>query len=351
LGFRLSAKVTLRGQIRSFGENLEDLLRVEELSVEYRTKDGLAKAVDDVSLEVRKGETLGVVGESGSGKSTLALAVMGLIQRPGYVTSGQIIFDGVDLRKLGGEELRTYRGRKIAMIFQDPMTSLNPVKKVRDHYVEFIRTHEPDVSTDEASSKTEVILADLGIPGSRIDDYPHQFSGGMRQRVMIGLALALSPSLIIADEPTTALDVIVEAQILKLLRDLKAKYSLSLILITHNMGIVAEMADRVAVMYAGMVAEIAPTVSIFENPKHPYTQALLESIPSIVEDRVLKTIPGSPPSLTDPPAGCPFHPRCPYAFERCNVEVPGPIVTGTDSEASCFLLQGVQARHSLKLKA
>ncbi len=187
------------------------------------------------------------------------------------------------------------------MIFQDPMTSLNPVKKIGDHFIEYIRTHEPDISDEKARSITETILADLGIPASRMDDYPHQFSGGMRQRVMIGLGLALSPYLIIADEPTTALDVIVEAQILKLLQDLKTKYSLSLVLITHNMGIVAEMADRVAVMYAGRIAETAPTVNLFENPKHPYTQALLKAIPNLlVEDRVLSTIPGSPPDLTDP---------------------------------------------------
>jgi oligopeptide/dipeptide ABC transporter ATP-binding protein len=235
------------------------------------------------------------------------------------------------------------------MIFQDPMTSLNPVKKVGSHFIEYIQAHEPDASVQKARSIAEAMLSDLGIPPARIDDYPHQFSGGMRQRVMIGLALALRPSLIIADEPTTALDVIVEAQILQLLKDLKEKYSLSLILITHNMGIVAEMADRVAVMYAGKIAEVGPTTKIFEDPKHPYTKALLDTIPNIrVEDKVLNTIPGSPPSLTDPPPGCPFHPRCPFAFDRCRAEDPKPIVTGTDSEAACFLLEGTEARHLSK---
>jgi len=234
------------------------------------------------------------------------------------------------------------------MIFQDPMTSLNPVKKIGDHFTEYIRAHDASMSEEKARSTTKTILADLGIASSRVDDYPHQFSGGMRQRVMIGLALALSPSLIIADEATTSLDVIVEAQILKLLRDLKAKYSLSLLLITHNMGIVAEMADRVAVMYAGRIAEIASTISIFENAKHPYTQALLESIPNLLEEKVLSTIPGSPPDLTDLPTGCSFHPRCPYAFDKCRLEIPKPITTGNDSEASCFLLEGVLARPSLK---
>ena len=311
--------------------------------------EATAKAVDDVSIYVSKGETLGLVGESGSGKSTLGMAVMGLIQPPGRVTSGRIFFEGKELRELKSDQLVALRGKRIAMIFQDPMTSLNPVKKIGDHFIEYIRTHEPGVSDGDARSRTKSILEDLGIPASRIDDYPHQFSGGMRQRVMIGLALTLNPSLIIADEPTTALDVIVEAQILSLMRDLKTKYSLSLILITHNMGIVAEMADRVAVMYAGRMAEIAPTMSIFENAKHPYTQALLESIPNIrVEDKVLKTIPGSPPDLTEVPSGCPFHPRCPFAFEKCRREVPKLISTGENSDASCFLLEDATPRHLLK---
>lgn len=331
---------------------LEQLIDIDTLSVEYRTDEVVARAVQDVSLELRKGETLGLVGESGSGKSTLGLALMGLIQPPGYITSGEINFDGVALRHLGSEELRALRGKKIAMIFQDPMTSLNPVKKIGDHFVEYIQAHEPGTSKEQARSIAETVLSDLGIPASRIHDYPHQFSGGMRQRVMIGLALALKPSLIIADEPTTALDVIVEAQILKLLADLKEKYSLSLILITHNMGIVAEIADRVAVMYAGRLAEVGPTLRIFESPRHPYTKALLESIPNIqVEDKVLSTIPGYPPDLTDAPPGCPFHPRCPFVFEKCRSVIPEPYVTGPESEAACFLLEGVVARHSLKSKA
>jgi len=331
---------------------LESLLTIKSLSVEFRTEEGAAKAVEDVSLDLRKGETLGLVGESGSGKSTLGLAVMGLIQPPGRVTSGRIFFEGTDLRELGSDGIRGMRGKRIAMIFQDPMTSLNPVKKIGDHYVEYIRAHDAHVAEGKARSMAGEVLEDLGIPASRMDDYPHQFSGGMRQRVMIGLALTLRPSLIIADEPTTALDVIVEAQILSLMRDLRKKYSLSLILITHNMGIVAEMADRIAVMYAGRIAEIAPTMNIFENPKHPYTKALLESIPNIkAEDKILKTVPGSPPDLTDLPSGCAFHPRCPYVFDRCKVEVPALIRTGNEAEASCFLLEGVAARPSLKSKA
>ena len=339
-------KVTQKERIQSFGENLHQL-RINSLSVEYRTGQAKAKAIQNVSVDLKRGETLGLVGESGSGKSTLGFAVMGLIRPPGYITSGRIMFEDAELLTLKSEQMRAIRGKKIAMIFQDPMTSLNPVKKIGDHFVEYIRAHDKGVSEESARSTAKAVLEDLGIPNSRIDDYPHQFSGGMRQRVMIGLALALNPSLIIADEPTTALDVIVEAQILKQLAELKSKYSLSLILITHNMGIVAEMADRVAVMYAGRLAEVAAAVEIFENPKHPYTQALLESIPNILtSDRSLKTIPGSPPDLTNPPAGCPFHPRCRYVFDRCRREVPMPVSTGNESEAECFLLEEQKTRHS-----
>jgi len=326
---------------------LEELLDIRSLSVEYRTLGGAANAVQNVSIEVRKGETLGLVGESGSGKSTLGLAVMGLIQPPGHVTSGEILFEGHDLRQANAEDLRNIRGKRIAMIFQDPMTSLNPVKKIGDHFVEYIHAHDSSIPREKVISQTKTILNDLGISASRVNDFPHQFSGGMRQRVMIGLGLALSPALIIADEPTTALDVIVEAQILQLLRDLKQRYSLSLILITHNMGVVAEMADRVAVMYAGRIAEVGPTIDIFENAKHPYTQALLKSIPNMqAEGQVLSTIPGSPPDLTELPAGCAFHPRCPYAFDRCKTEVPRPIRSGKESEAACFLMESASTRHS-----
>ena len=315
------------------------ILQIEDLYVEYKSDRGTAKAVQGVSLELRKGETLGIVGESGSGKSTLGFAVMGLLQSPPARWSGKISFEGTEISSLKEGEMSKIRGGRIAMIFQDPMTSLNPVKKIGSHFVEYIRTHEPSVNEEEAIKRTEAIMHDLGISPSRINDYPHQFSGGMRQRVMIGLALALKPELIIADEPTTALDVIVEAQILQLLKDLKQKYSLSLILITHNMGIVAQMADRVAVMYSGKMAEVAPTLKIFEEPKHPYTQALLQSIPTVEAGRrVLKVIPGSPPDLTNPPKGCPFHPRCPYVFTPCYDEEPKLLPTGEEAMAACHLL-------------
>jgi peptide/nickel transport system ATP-binding protein len=315
------------------------ILKVEALNVEYSSLRGTAKAVQGVSLELKRGETLGLVGESGSGKSTLGFAIMGLLQSPPARWSGKVYFDGREISSLKEGEMRAMRGRKIAMIFQDPMTSLNPVKKIGDHFIEYIRAHDSSVKEAEAVGRALEILHDLGISPSRINDYPHQFSGGMRQRVMIGMALALNPELIIADEPTTALDVIVEAQILQLLKDLKTKYSLSLILITHNMGIVAQMADRVSVMYAGKIAEVAPTTKIFEEPKHPYTQALLKSIPTVEAGRrKLEVIQGSPPDLTSPPAGCPFHPRCPFAFARCLEEEPKLISTGGGAMAACHLL-------------
>ncbi len=320
-------------------QTAEPLLQVKGLSVEYVTSEGAAKAVNDVSIDLRKGETLGIVGESGSGKTTLGLALMGLLPPQARRTAGSIAFGSSELTSLREDKLRSIRGRRIAMIFQDPMTSLNPVKKIRDHFVEYIMAHEPKTSKEEALTKTKEVLKGLGISAERLNDYPHQFSGGMRQRVMIGLALTLNPDLIIADEPTTALDVIVEAQILELVKDLKRKYSLSLILITHNMGIVAETADRVAVMYAGKIAEIGPALEVFGSPKHPYTQALLQSIPTVEgERRTLKVIPGFPPRLTEQPPGCSFHPRCPYAFDRCRTEDPPLLPTSREGKAACHLL-------------
>jgi peptide/nickel transport system ATP-binding protein len=317
----------------------ESLLQVKGLSVEYLTSEGAAKAVNDVSLNLRKGETLGIVGESGSGKTTLGLALMGLLPPQARMTGGSITFGPIELTTLREDKLRAIRGRRIAMIFQDPMTSLNPVKKIGDHFVECIRAHEPKTSREEALRKTLEVLKTLGISQERLNDYPHQFSGGMRQRVMIGLALVLNPDLIIADEPTTALDVIVEAQILELLKALKRTFSLSLILITHNMGIVAETADRVAVMYAGRIVEIGPALEVFGRPQHPYTQALLQSIPTVEgERRTLKVIPGFPPLLTSQPPGCSFHPRCPYSFDRCRAVDPPLLPTSSEGKAACHLL-------------
>jgi peptide/nickel transport system ATP-binding protein len=317
---------------------MRELLEVEGLTVEYRTRKAMIRAVNSVSFTLSKGSTLGVVGESGSGKSTLGHALVRLVDPPGVIAGGHIYFDGTDLLSIDAEEMRKLRGKRIAMVFQDPMSSLSPVKKVGDHFVEYIRQHDSGVTADEAKAVAKRIFEDLGMEKSRVDDYPHQFSGGMRQRVMIGLALALEPDLIIADEPTTALDVVVEAQILELLRELKKKYSISMILITHNMGVVAETADRIAVMYAGKVMELSSANQLYSHPMNPYTEALLGSIPNIlVNDQVLKSIPGTPPDMAALPAGCPFSPRCPFVFDKCRVEDPPLKRVAGETYTSCHL--------------
>lgn len=281
------------------------------------------KAVADVSLSIEKGSTLGLVGESGCGKSTLGFSMLRMVPQPGKIVGGDIEFDGTSILRQSEEGMRRIRGSQISMIFQDPMTSLNPVKKIRDHFVELYRTHDHSMTKEDSVARAVKLLDSLGIGGDRIDDYPHQFSGGMRQRVMIGLALALNPKLVIADEPTTALDVIVEAQILELLKQLKSEHQLTMILITHNIGIVAEMADTVGVMYAGQIVELGPTEDIFEDPLHPYTKGLLESAPNILHpERSMRPVPGSPPDLLSPPSGCKFHPRCPKVFEPCPYREP-----------------------------
>lgn len=296
------------------------LLQVRNLNVSYYTRRGEIRAVKNFSIEVERGSTLGVVGESGSGKSTLGLAIMGLVLPPGRVVSGSILFNGEDVLSLERESLRKVRGRRISMIFQDPMTSLNPVSNIQNHFLEMLKVHEPETSREEAQNKVGKLLEQLGISKERLKDYPHQFSGGMRQRVMIGLALILNPELIVADEPTTSLDVVVEAQILELLSRLKKVYNLTLILITHNIGIIAETADKVAVMYAGELMEVSPTEKLFEKPLHPYTEALLQSVPHLMgSGQALTWIPGVPANLLSPPPGCPFHPRCRYAFDKCKV--------------------------------
>jgi len=313
------------------------LLEIQSLVVEYHAIRANVKAVDRVSLSLEKGHTLGIVGESGCGKSTLGLSTLRLVPPPGKIVSGQITLDGIDVVNCSEEEIRRVRGKRVGYIFQDPMTSLNPVKRIGGHFVEMIRTHEPGVGEEDALKRAKEVLNRLGILPERINDFPHQFSGGMRQRVMIGLALALGPDLLIADEPTTSLDVIVEAQIIELLKELKKSLGLTLVLITHNIGIVAETADRVAVMYAGRIAELGETGSLFEKPMHPYTQALLNSVPNITKkDQVLSWIPGAPPDLTEPPHGCLFHPRCPYAFDRCKKEEP-LLLKHDSSEVACHL--------------
>jgi len=302
----------------------EPLLDVRDLKVSFRTEDGVVKAVDGVSFTVSVGETLGIVGESGSGKSVTMMSVMRLIIDPNALFEGQVIYKGRDLMSLGKAELRQVRGSEIAMIFQDPMTSLNPVYKVGWQISEQIRTHE-NVSKAAARSRAIELLTAVGIPhpAERVDDFPHQFSGGMRQRVMIAMALSCNPSLLIADEPTTALDVTIQAQILNLIKSLRDEFGSAVVLITHDMGVVADVADRVAVMYAGRIIEQGTKHDVFYDAQHPYTWGLLGSIARIdrPKPRRLTAIRGVPPSLINLPDGCSFGPRCPQRFEMCD-QVP-----------------------------
>jgi oligopeptide/dipeptide ABC transporter ATP-binding protein len=316
----------------------EPLLTIDGLTVEYCTSRGRVRAVDDVSFSISKSETLGVVGESGSGKSTLGLSLIGLIPFPGKITKGKVILKGKEICTMCAEELRNLRGTEVCYVFQDPMTSLNPVKKIGAHFVELIQTHEPKVKKEEALERAKKLLKDVGIQPERINDYPHQLSGGMRQRVMIALAIALNPSIVVADEPTTALDVIVQAKILDLLNALRDAYGMALILITHDLSIVMERSDKIIIMYAGQMVEYAPSKDVYLNPEHPYAQGLLKSIPNIeLADQKLEAIPGSPPDLLNPPAGCRFWPRCSYAFDRCSKEEPPLYITGAEHCVRCFL--------------
>jgi peptide/nickel transport system ATP-binding protein len=316
------------------------LLRIDSLTVEYWTRKGRLQAVEDVSFAVKKAETLGIVGESGSGKSTLGLSLIGLVPYPGKITKGRILLNGREVLKLKREELRSLRGTEICYVFQDPMTSLNPVKKIGDHFVEVIVTHEPRVSKHDALERAKKLLRDVGIQPERINDYPHQLSGGMRQRVMIALAIALNPSVVVADEPTTALDVIVQKKILDLLNVLRDAYGMALILITHDLSIVLQRTDNIMVMYAGQLVEYATSENIYLTPRHPYTQGLLRSIPNIeLVDQKLEAIGGSPPDLLNMPAGCRFWPRCQFAFAKCRKE-PVPLYdTGKGHLVRCFLFE------------
>jgi oligopeptide transport system ATP-binding protein len=306
------------------------LLEVRDLAVEFATPDGVVSAVNGVGFTLGRGETLAIVGESGSGKSVTAQAVMGLVEWPGRVTAGSVLLfsggvsgRGVDLLALGEEDRRRIRGRRIAMIFQDPLSALNPVFSVGFQIGEMFRVHE-GCSRGEARRRAVELLERVRIPSAaqRVRDHPHQFSGGMRQRVMIAMALALGPEVLIADEPTTALDVTVQAQILELLAELQAGSGMGLVLITHDLGVAAEVADRVAVMYAGRLVETGPVEEVLLAPRHPYTEGLLASRPRGAAGERLEPIAGAPPSLSRIPPGCPFHPRCPYVVERCRLERP-----------------------------
>ncbi|HEY2904358.1 MAG TPA: ABC transporter ATP-binding protein [Vicinamibacterales bacterium] len=316
----------------------EPLLAVEHLTTVFDMRSGPAPAVDDVSFEIRAGETLGLVGESGSGKSVTALSIMRLVQRPGRISAGRIRFNGRDLLTLSDGEMRKVRGAEIALIFQEPMTALNPVFTIGDQIGETLLVHGR-ASRREARRRAVELLDAVKIPNAaaRVDDYPHQLSGGMRQRVLIAMALACKPSLVIADEPTTALDVTIQAQILDLLREMKDAFNLSLLLITHDLGIVAEIADRVAVMYAGRLVEEAPVGAIFSEPMHPYTRGLLASIPSGVPGERLRAIDGSVPMLGHFPPGCAFNPRCPDRFAPCTLAPPPDYAVGVEHDTKCYL--------------
>jgi oligopeptide/dipeptide ABC transporter, ATP-binding protein, C-terminal domain len=295
-----------------------ELLDIRNLSVAFDTDSGKVYAVNNLSLKIGRKETLGLVGETGAGKTTTALAVMKLIQSPpGKITSGEIILEGQDLMTVPEKDMFNIRGNKISMIFQDPMTSLNPVMTVGEQISEVIELHQK-LSKDELRKKTEEMLEVVGIRKERINDYPHQFSGGMKQRVVIAMALACNPELIIADEPTTALDVTIQAQVLELMKNLKEKYDTSMILITHDLGVVAEICDYVSVIYAGSIVEYASVKDMYETPGHPYTKGLFNSIPSLDEDvESLTTIKGNPPDPSALPSGCRFHPRCDKCMEVC----------------------------------
>ena len=318
----------------------EPLLEVKNLRVHFPTEDGIVKAVDGVSFAIQPGETLGVVGESGSGKSVSFLTVMGLINRKSALVEGEVIFQGQDLLNVPKEELQAIRGNKIGMIFQDPMTSLHPFYKVGDQIAETILAHE-DISKKEAGARAVDMLKRVGIPrpDERARQYPHEFSGGMRQRAMIAMALSLNPDLLIADEPTTALDVTVQAQILELLRDLNEQTGAAIVLITHNLGVVAGLCKRVLVMYAGEIVEEGTAEQIFESPQHPYTWSLLRSVPRIDASRHarLLSIEGLPPDLIDLPAGCKFNPRCPFRIERCFSEAPPTEEVAPEQHAACWV--------------
>ena len=319
----------------------EPVLDVKHLSTSFFTDDGEVKAVRDVSFQLYPGETLGIVGESGCGKSITVLSTMGLVQRPGRIVAGEILFDGRDLTKIPADELRRIRGRDMAMIFQDPLSSLNPVMKVGRQIDEAMHAHDV-IKDEEIEARGIDLLRMVRVPDPkhRAKDYPHQFSGGMRQRAMIAMALSNKPKVLIADEPTTALDVTVQAQILELLRDLNKQTGTSIILITHNLGVVAGLCSRVIVMYAGEIVEEGPVQQIFDNPQHPYTWSLLRSLPRIDTNRSdrLKSIEGLPPDLIAPPQGCPFAPRCPFRIERCFTEDPPLVEVAAAQRAACWVL-------------
>jgi len=317
------------------------LVQIRDLTVTYHTRLGDLSAVQGVSFDVQRGEILGLVGESGCSKSTLGKALLRMIAPPGEISGGQIVFAGEDIMAYDQRRLRDFRGRAASMIFQDPMTSLNPVQRIDEHVVEAIQVHESGTSGAAALNRVRGLTERLGIQSRRLADYPHQLSGGMRQRVMVALGLVLNANLIVADEATTSLDVIVEAKLLDQLREIRDAYGVTILLITHNIALVAEVADRVAVMYAGQIAEIGSVYDVFDNPLHPYTRGLLRSVPNIALDEGsdLYKMAGEPPNLTQPPTGCRFHPRCPLAGAWCRAGEPHLVDVGGGHLVHCWRYQ------------
>ena len=316
----------------------EKTIEIKDLVVEYRTRSGVVQALNGLSLSLEKGKTLGLVGETGAGKTTAGLAVLGLIPSPpGVIVSGEILLNGKDLRALTDKEMDQIRGDAVAMIFQDPMTSLNPVMTVGDQIAEAIKIHE-GLNHGDALKKAEEMLEMVGIPRERAKEYPHQFSGGMKQRVVIAIALSCTPGLLIADEPTTALDVTIQAQVLEMMKGLKEKYEMSMLMITHDLGIVAEICDEVSVVYAGRVVEHGTLADVFDNTRHPYTEGLFNSLPNIENQaEKLKPIRGLMPDPTDLPLGCPFYPRCDHAMEICRTKKPPKVYRNETHFVECHL--------------
>jgi oligopeptide/dipeptide ABC transporter ATP-binding protein len=333
----------------------EPILSIRDLVVEFRTDDGVVHAVDGVSYDVYPGETLGIVGESGSGKSVSMLSVFGLIpQPPGRIASGEAVFKGRNLMKISKEELRKLRGGELSMVFQDPMTSLNPALTIGFQIAEAIKVHNPGIGDDQARRRAIELLGLVGVPNPdrRYDQYPHEFSGGMRQRAMIAMAISNSPSVLIADEPTTALDVTIQAQIIEVLKTAQRETHAAIVLITHDLGLIAELADRVVVMYAGKVVELADVHTIFAAPRHPYTIGLMESLPALtVDESFLRPIPGQPPSLISLPPGCAFHPRCflSQGRARCREEIPARREVDADHLSACHFAEELETYESPRL--
>jgi peptide/nickel transport system ATP-binding protein len=316
----------------------EEILRIKDLRVSYLTRRGEVKAVDGVSLGLYKGEILGIAGESGCGKSTLAAAILRLVKPPGIIKEGKVLYRGKDLLRLGEEEFRLYRMTKIAYVPQGSMNSLNPVMRIRDQFMDMLKDHGLKIKKEELEERLREILSSMGLKTSILDRYPHELSGGMKQRTLIALSLIMNPEILIADEPTTALDVVSQRGVMNILRDLKDQRGTSIILITHDMAVQAELSDRMAIMYAGKIVEVGPTEEIYNEPLHPYTRLLIESIPSLGDEKPRKSIEGIPPDLVNPPKGCRFHPRCPFYIPgKCDTQEPMLIQASSGRSVACLL--------------